>query len=77
METQLVQTYIPDFSYCIYCGKETESETCSEACTMKLRAVHNAVESQKEHEKRTGFGKTWTDRTIKKYNSLMDILDMK
>ena len=42
---------------------------------MKLRAVHNAIESQKEHEKQTGFGKSWTDKTIRAYNSLMEILD--
>ena len=72
---RLEQTYVPDFKYCTYCGKETKSETCSEVCTMKLRAVQNAMESQKEHEKQTGFGKRWTDKTIRAYNSLMDMLD--
>ena len=72
---RLEQTYVPDFSYCIYCGKETKSETCSGACTMKLRAVRNAIESQKCHDNQTGFGKSWTDTTIRKYNALMDILD--
>ena len=71
----LEQIWQPDFNYCTYCGKETESETCSGACTMKLRAVHNAIESQKEHEKQTGFGKSWTDKTIRAYNSLMEILN--
>ena len=71
----LTQTYSPDFPFCTYCGKETKSETCSGACTMKLRAVMNAVKSQKEHEKQTGFGKSWKDATIRKYNGLMDILD--
>lgn len=42
---------------------------------MKLRAVMNAVESQKAHDKQIGFGKSWTDATIRKYNALMDILD--
>lgn len=71
------QTWKPNYSYCLYCGKETESETCGGGCTGKLTAVRNAVSSQKEHEKQTGFGKSWTDRTIKKYNELMELLDKK
>ncbi len=71
----LEQTYIPGFSYCTYCGLETESETCSPAHSQKLTAIRNAIANQKESDKARGFGSAWTDKTIRQYNELMDILD--
>ena len=72
---KLEQIWQPDFKYCIYCGKETESETCSDEHENKITAIRNAVEGQKEDDKNRGSGVAWIDKTIRAYNSLMEILN--
>ncbi len=77
MTPKAEQTWLPAYEYCIVCGIETLSNTCSSTCEEKLQHVSNAIESQKHYEKTTPRGMELSKKTVRNYNLLMDILDRK
>ena len=69
---KLIQTYIPDFSYCIICSKECDNDTCSENCANKLDKITFTIKEKKKSEQ---FGtRQWDQKTIRDFNKIQSII---
>jgi len=72
---RLEQNYIPDFNYCIVCGAETPSDTCSKTCASKLTLLRFAIKERKEIEVE-GL-KLYDEHSIKKFRDVQESLSAK
>jgi len=71
---ELIQTYTPDYNYCILCGIECEGETCSLEHSGKLIKIRHHIGERKEEEK-GGAKPGWNTVTIQKFNLLQNLID--
>ena len=73
--------FTPDHKFCPVCGDETKGNTCSQTCNGKLRGVRNAITNQIETDRarnlknRKRDRKEWTEKTIRQFNQLTEILE--
>lgn len=67
--------YIPEYTYCIMCGKECLSETCGKIHRKKLKKIRSVITDQQEREQ--GKRLPWNPKTIRIYNSLQDLISEK
>lgn len=72
---RLEQTYLPKDPYCLMCGTDSESETCSDRCEKKLTMLRFTIKERKEIEK-TGL-KLYDEHSIKKFRKIQEMLSMK
>lgn len=68
------QSYIPKEPYCLFCGKETKEETCSDNCSSRLTKLRFAIKERKEIEV-LGL-KIYDEQSIKKFNRIQAMLSM-
>lgn len=73
---RLLKPYTPRYDFCVVCGKESKEESCPGSCSVKLEALRNAIENQKEVDKHKGDSTMTEDlRHLRQYNLLQEILD--
>lgn len=58
--------------YCLMCGKDTKSDTCSSACSAKLTMLRCAINERKVIE-RSGL-KLYNEHSIKEFNRIQNML---
>ena len=68
----LIQTWTPDYKFCLLCGKETKGESCSENCANKLDKISFAIEERKKDEQSGIRG--WDQNALKIYSELQQII---